>query len=162
MTEPIITYGDDLDYYRGGYVSLARTIPSGATIHGVGEEVFPRLIQRLHDIGCEDLIPLVEERNRLGIAKHGQPLRTGDGRHTPTEIMGEILDGLFYGEKDAMQNPGSMLTEDAIAATIVAALKWLDAIKERESMRQPWTQEELGRASEKAKEIKSLFVEESN
>lgn len=112
--------------------NLATTIPVADTIHGVGEEVFPRLIQRLYDIGCEELIPLVEERNRLGIAKHGQPLRTGDGRHTPTEIMGEMLDGAVYGEKYAMQNPGDMLIEDAIAATIVATLKWLDAIRNQE------------------------------
>jgi hypothetical protein len=143
-------------------ISLAHSIPVAETIHGVGELVFPRLIQRLHDIGCEELIPLVEERNRLGIAKHGQPLRTGDGRHTPTEIMGEMLDGAVYGEKFDMQNPGDPLIEDAIAATIVAALKWLDAIKEREAMQKPVTQAELDRAGEKAKEWKALLVEERN
>jgi len=141
--------------------TLATTIPVSATIHGVGEEVFPRLIQRLHDIGCKELIPLAEERNRLGIAKHGQPLRTGDGRHTPTEIMGEILDATVYGEKYDMQHPGDPLIEDAIAATIVAALKWLNAIKNREAIQQPWTQEELDRAEVKAKELKTLLMEES-
>jgi len=83
-----------------GRLTLAHTIPVGQIVDA-GDEVFPVLRNCI--AGNKRLIALVNERDRWGQAKHGQPLRTGDGRDTNVEIMGEALDLMAYLTKKAMQ-----------------------------------------------------------
>lgn len=136
--------------------NLAHTIPITDTIHGVGEEVFPRLRTWLREIGADRLIPLIDAREEYGIAKHGQTLRTGDGRHTPTEIAGEAGDELAYGMKTWMQRPDlAPLIQDAMLFSVQAADAWLDVAELMDA--EPWTQDELDRAEVKAKELSVLL-----
>lgn len=81
-------------------LTLAHSIPLGEIINA-GDEVFP--ILRNYIRGNTRLLALVDERDRWGQQKHGQPLRTGDGRNTDCEIMGEALDLLAYLTKKCMQ-----------------------------------------------------------
>lgn len=79
---------------------LAHTIPVGEIVNA-GDEVFPVLRNCIR--GNTRLLALVNERDRWGQAKHGQPLKTGDERNTDVEIMGEALDLMAYLTKKAMQ-----------------------------------------------------------
>ena len=42
------------------------------------------------------LVPLMEERRRLGIERYGQPLQRGDGRDHRADAAQEILDAAVY------------------------------------------------------------------
>lgn len=81
-------------------LALAHSIPVGE-ITNAGDEVFPVLRQCIR--GNTRLVALVDERDRWGQEKHGQPLKTGDNRNTAREIMGEALDLLAYITKAYMQ-----------------------------------------------------------
>jgi hypothetical protein len=153
-TGPIV-YGDDIGYYKGGYTSLATTIPA-TQIRNAGEPVFPRLREWLRSVGADDLIPLIDAREAYGIAKYGQTLMTDDDRHTGTEIAGEATDELAYGMKAWMKRPDlGGLIQDAMLLSVQAAQAWMNAIELMDQ--EPWTQEELDRASEKVQEYKDLL-----
>jgi hypothetical protein len=137
-------------------INLAHSIPVAETIHGVGELVFPRLRAWLHEIGADNLIPLIDAREKFGIAKHGQPLMTGDGRHTGTEIANEAADELAYGMKAWMQCPDlEYVIMDAMYASVEAAQFWMRVIELMEQ--DPVTQAELDRAGDKVREYRDLL-----
>jgi len=83
--------------------NLAVTIPPDEITLGKGDPVFPALYERLKD--HPRLLALAHEREQYGIQKYGQPLMTGDFRHTPTEIMNELLDAMAYMQKWLIDYP---------------------------------------------------------
>jgi hypothetical protein len=105
---------------------LAHSIPVGEIVNA-GDEVFPVL--RQHIRGNTRLLALIDERDRWGQAKYGQPLRTGDGRNTDQEIMGESLDLLPYITKKAMQT-GDPRWLDVLNTAISLANDIIDTMQE--------------------------------
>lgn len=105
--------------------NLAHSIPVGQIVDA-GEEVFP--ILRNHLGRNKRLLALVDERDRWGQAKHGQPLKTGDERDTNTEIANEMIDMLAYITKKVMQSE-SMTWWIILRASINLADKIVDAIE---------------------------------
>ena len=83
---------------------IAETIPATTITLGVGEPVFPELRKWLTDF--PEVLELINQRERYGIAKYGQTLMTGDGRDTATEIATEQADTLAYLQKHIMQHGG--------------------------------------------------------
>lgn len=153
-TGPIV-YGDDIGYYKGGYTSLATTIPA-TQIRNAGEPVFPRLREWLRSVGADDLIPLIDAREVYGIAKYGQTLMTDDSRDTATEAANETTDQLAYGQKARMQYPqldAPILR--AMVSSLVAARDWMRVIELMEQ--EPITQAELDRAGDKVQEYRDLL-----
>jgi len=152
-----IVYGDDIGHYRGGYTSLATTIPA-TQIRNAGEPVFPELRTILAEIEATKLLPLVNAREAYGINKYGQTLMTGDNRNTATEIMNEALDLLAYATKAMMADKHNPMIADALLASVDVAKMWLELIEDGTfDDAQPVTQAELDRAGEKAKEYRDLL-----
>lgn len=111
--------------YETVNLSLAATIPTGQIVNA-GEEVFPVLRQML--AGNVRLLALVNERDRLGQEKHGQPLKTGDERDTAREALNEVLDLMAYLTKQYMQSGNDWRWRLRLRDTIRLATDILDTI----------------------------------
>lgn len=74
-----------------------------------GLEVTPHLCEwiesNFHPTTAEFVTGAVRARSEFGIAKYGQPLRTGDGRDTTADAGQELADFLQYAHKFRLQNP---------------------------------------------------------
>lgn len=44
----------------------------------------------------DEIMSLVENRYKQGLEKYGQPLMTGDGRDTKSDLVQEVVDALYY------------------------------------------------------------------
>lgn len=72
-----------------------------------------------------DVWPLVvkdmEERNRIGTAKYGTPLRTGNGRKALVDAYQEVLDLAVYLRQEIEESP--LVKENARLTRVLAALR---------------------------------------
>lgn len=67
-----------------------------------GDEVTPKAVEWLRRTGRDRLVPVIEARAAFGLAKYGQPLRTGNGRDTVEDLRQEIADAIQYAVKGRM------------------------------------------------------------
>lgn len=136
-------------------INLAHSIPADQ-VRNAGEPVFPVLRTWLANYGAAELLPFVDDRESYGVNKYGQTLMTGDGRHTPTEIVTELLDALAYGTKAMMTHSlHREQIESAMIATLEASLAWLDVIDWLKEP--PWSQADLNSADTRSAKLGELL-----
>lgn len=81
---------------KQAYEQLALSIPVDQ-IKNSGVEIFPLVFDDLRN--HQNILKLLEEREKYGITKYGQTLMSNDGRDDMTEIINEYLDAIVYMRK---------------------------------------------------------------
>lgn len=100
-----------------------------------GPDVWPLVIAKIRDFGFTHanfakLVADCEERNQIGTAKYGVPLRVGDGRDSLIDAYQECLDLIVYLAKAAFERQGNVAVRVRLDGIMDSALFELSLLRD--------------------------------